>query len=197
LRPRALRRPRSGAEPVARTRGQLLAILADDSSEPGSIADRVWWHAAFPDHPYRRQTAGTAAGLKAITAEDPHGFVKSRFGRDNLTVGVDGDITAADLKPWLDRTSGALRATADPIAVNESKPASSGAVIVVDRAVPQSVVLFGGNGIKRHDPDFYAAYVMNHILGGGGFSSRLMQEVREKRGLVYSIDTSLVSLDHA
>src|SRR5262249_18163478 len=132
-----------------------------------------------------------------ITAEDLRGFVKSRFARDKLIIGVVGDISAVDLQPLLDRTFGALPATAGPIAVDESKPAVSGAVIVVARAMPQSVVLFGGNGIKRHDPDFYAAYVMNNILGGGGFSSRLMQEVREKRGLVYSIDTSLVSLDHA
>jgi len=193
----ALTVPRFDAEPVERIRGQLLAILDDDSSEPGSIADRVWWHTAFPDHPYGRQTAGTAAGLKAIAADDLRGFVKGRFARDNLIVGVVGDIAAADLKPLLDRTFGALPATAGAIAVSESKPAASGAVIVVDRAVPQSVVLFGANGIKRHDPDFYAAYAMNHILGGGGFSSRLMQEIREKRGLVYSIDTNLLTLDHA
>jgi zinc protease len=193
----ALTAPRFDAEPVERVRGQLLAILADDSGEPGSIADRVWWHTAFPDHPYGRQTAGTGAGVKAITADDLRDFVKSRFGRDNLVIGVVGDISAADLQPLLDRTFGALPATAGPVAVDESKPAASGAVIVVDRAMPQSVVLFGGNGIKRHDPDFYPAYVLNHVLGGGGFSSRLTQEVREKRGLVYSIDTSLVTLDHA
>jgi len=193
----ALTVPRFDAEPVERVRGQLLAILDDDSSDPGSIAGRVWWHTAFPDHPYGRETSGTAAGVKAITAEDLRGFVKSRFARDNLLVGVVGDISAADLKPLLDRTFGALPAAAGAIAVSESKPAAGGAVIVVDRAVPQSVVLFGANGIKRHDPDFYAAFLMNHILGGGGFSSRLTQEVREKRGLVYSIDTDLVTLDHA
>jgi len=193
----ALTAPRFDPEPVERVRGQLLAILADNSSEPGSIADRVWWHTASPDHPYGRQTAGTAAGVKAVTADDLHAFVKSRFARDNLIVGVVGDITAAQLQPLLDRTFGALPATAGAITVSESKPAASGAVIVVDRAMPQSVVLFGGNGIKRHDPDFYAAYVVNYILGGGGFSSRLTQEIREKRGLAYSVDTDLVTLDHA
>jgi zinc protease len=193
----ALTAPRFDAEPVERIRGQLLAILDDDAGEPGAIAGRVWWHTAFPDHPYGRETSGTAAGLKAITAADLRGFVTSRFARDNLVIGVVGDISAADLQPLLDRTFGALPASAGAVAVEESKPAAAGAVIVVDRAVPQSVVLFGGNGIKRHDPDYYAAYLLNHILGGGGFSSRLTQEVREKRGLVYSIDTSLLTLDHA
>jgi zinc protease len=193
----ALTAPRFDAEPVERIRGQLQAILADESSDPGSIADRVWWRTAFAAHPYGRQTSGTAAGLAAITAEDLRGFVATRFARDNLIVGVVGDIGAAELRPLLDRTFGALPAKGTPAAVAESAPAAPGAVIVVDRALPQSVVLFGANGIKRHDPDFYAAFVMNHILGGGGFASRLMQEVREKRGLAYSIGTSLVTLDHA
>jgi len=193
----ALTAPRFDDEPVQRIRGQLLAILADESSDPGSIADRVWWHATFLAHPYSRQTSGTAAGLRTINAEDLRGFVASRFGRDNMVVGVVGDITAAELAPLLDRTFAALPARAAPVDVAEGKPAASGAVIVVDRAVPQSTVLFGANGPKRHDPDFYAAYVLNHILGGGGFSSRLMQEVREKRGLAYSIDTNLIPLDHA
>ena len=193
----ALTQPRFDTEPVERIRGQLLAILADDSSEPGSIADRVWWHTTFPEHPYGRPSSGTAVGLKTITADDLRGFVTARFARDNLIVGVVGDIAPADLMPLLDRTFGALPAAAAAIEVPEGAPAAAGAVIVVDRKVPQSVVLFGANGIKRHDPDFYAAYVMNHILGGGGFSSRLMQEVREKRGLAYSIDTNVLTLDHA
>ncbi|MGE0120513.1 MAG: M16 family metallopeptidase [Dongiaceae bacterium] len=193
----ALTAPRFDAEPVERIRGQLQAVLADESSDPGSIADRVWWHAAFAAHPYGRQTSGTAAGLAAVTPEDLRGFVAGRFARDNLIVGVVGDIGAAELRPLLDRTFGALPATGKPVEVADSAPAAPGAVIVVDRALPQSVVLFGAAGIKRHDPDFYAAFVMNHILGGGGFASRLMQEVREKRGLAYSIGTSLVTLDHA
>jgi zinc protease len=193
----ALTAPRFDPEPVERIRGQLLAILADESSDPGSIADRVWWHTSFAAHPYGRQTSGTTAGLNAIKGEDLRGFVAGRFARDNLIVGVVGDIGAADLAPLLDRTFGALPATATPQAIGEGAPAVPGAVIVVDRALPQSVVLFGANGVKRHDDDFYAAFLLNHILGGGGFSSRLMQEVREKRGLAYSIDTSLVTLDHA
>jgi zinc protease len=193
----ALTEPRFDAEPVERIRGQLLAILADESSDPNSIADRVWWHATFAAHPYGRQTSGTAAGLGAVTAEDLRGFVRSRFARDNLVVGVVGDIDAAQLAPLLDRTFGALPANSSPVDVAEGRPEAPGAVLIVDRAVPQSVVLFGANGLKRQDPDFYAAFVLNHILGGGGFSSRLMHEVREKRGLAYSIDTDLVTLDHA
>ena len=192
----SLTAPRFDAEPVERIRGQLLAELADESSDPNSIADRVWWHTSFAEHPYGRQTSGTQAGLQAVTAADLRGFVTARFTRDNLIIGVVGDISAADLKPLLDRTFGALPASGTADNVGEAAPGAPGSVIVVDQHVPQSIVLFGQGGVKRHDADFYAAFLMNHILGGGGFSSRLTQEVREKRGLAYSIDTDLVALDH-
>lgn len=193
----ALGKPRFDAEPVERVRGQLLAILADEASDPGAIASRVWWHAAFPTHAYGRQISGTAAGIKAVSADDLRSFVTQRFARDNLVVGVVGDITAAELAPLLDKTFGALPAKAAQLPLAEAAPDVPGAVFVIDRNVPQSIVLFGQNGLKRQDPDFYAAYVMNHILGGSSFSSWLTQEVREARGLAYSIGTDLVTLDHA
>ncbi|MGH6962175.1 MAG: M16 family metallopeptidase [Dongiaceae bacterium] len=192
----ALSAPRFDTEPVERIRGQLLAVLTDEATDPGSIADRVWWHATFPDHPYGWQTTGTEAGIRAITADDLRGYVRRTLARDNLVVGVVGDITAAELAPLLDATFGGLPAKADMSPVPEAKRAAPGAVIIIiDKDVPQSVVLFGQDGIKRNDPDFFAAYLMNHILGGGGFSSRLTREVREKRGLAYSVSTAIVALD--
>jgi zinc protease len=191
-----LTQPRFDADPVERIRGQLLSILAGDTSDPSSIASRAWWRTAFAGHPYSRQTAGTAAGLKAITPDDLRGYANRVFARENLIVGVVGDIGAAELGPLLDKTFGELPAKSDVPAVPDAMPAGAGATLVVDREIPQSVVLFGQEGVKRHDPDFFAAYVMNYILGGGGFTSRLTTEVREKRGLAYSVDTDLVALDH-
>jgi zinc protease len=191
-----LTKPRFDADPVERIRGQLRSILAGDTGDPGSIASRAWWRIAYPGHPYSRQSSGTAAGLSAITAGDLHGYVKRVFARDNLIVGVVGDITPAELGLLLDKTFGDLPAKADVPEIPEAMPAGAGTTIVVDRDIPQSVVLFGQEGVKRHDADFYAAYVMNYILGGGGFTSRLTNEIREKRGLVYSVDTDLVALDH-
>jgi zinc protease len=191
-----LTQARFDADPVERIRGQLLSVVAGDISDPGSIANRAWWLLGYPGHPYSRQTDGTEAGLKAVTADDLRAYVKRVFARENLIVGVVGDITAADLGTLLDKTFGALPEKADLPDVAEASPADGGTTIVVDRDIPQSVVLFGHDGVKRHDPDFFAAYVMNYILGGGGFSSRLTEEVREKRGLAYSIATDLVTLDH-
>lgn len=191
-----LTQARFDADPVERIRGQLMSILAGDTGDPSSIAARAWWHVAYPGHPYSRQTAGTVAGLKAIAAEDLRGYVKRVFARENLIVGVVGDIGANELGPLLDKTFGDLPAKGDVPAIDEAMPAAAGTTVIVDRDIPQSVVLFGQEGVKRHDPDFFAAYVMNYILGGGGFTSRLTTEVREKRGLAYSIDTNLVAMDH-
>jgi len=189
-------KPRFDADPVERIRGQLMSILAGDTGDASSIASRAWWHVSYPGHPYSRQTAGTAAGLKAITAEDLRGYMKRVFARANLIVGVVGDITPGELGPLLDKTFGELPEKGDVPKIDEAMPAAAGATVIVDRDIPQSVVLFGQEGVKRHDPDFFAAYVMNYILGGGGFTSRLTTEVREKRGLAYSVDTDLVTLDH-
>jgi zinc protease len=140
---------------------------------------------------------GTADAIRTITAEDLRGFVADRLARDNLIIGVVGDITPEELAPLLDSTFGALPPHATPDTVAEAKPKAAGELVVVDRDIPQSVVVFGEQGIKRDDPDYYAAYVMNYILGGGGFSSRLTTEVREKRGLAYSVYTYLNPLEHA
>jgi zinc protease len=193
----ALTEPRFDPGPVERIRSQILARLASRANDPTEIADRVWWRATFPDHPYGRQPSGRPETIGRITAEDLHNFVDQRFARENLVLGVVGDITAAELGPLLDETFGALPPAAAPVSVGPATPSAAGELIVVDRTVPQSVVMFGQRGLQRNDPDFYAASLVNHILGGGGFSSRLMQEVRVKRGLAYSIGTYLYPLDHA
>jgi len=193
----AINEPRFDPEPVERIRSQILAGLASEAESPRYIAGRAWWEATFPNHPYGRPAGGTPDSIKAITADDLRTFVRSRLARDNLVVGVVGDITPAELAPLLDKTFGALPAKAAPAQVAEITPLTSGKVTVIRRPNPQSVVVFGQRGLKRSDPDFYAAYVMNYLLGGGSFNSRLYEEVREKRGLAYSVYSSLVPLDRS
>jgi zinc protease len=161
------------------------------------IGARAVSQTLFGSHPYGRPGIGTAESMQAITADDLHHFVAQHFTRDRLHLAVVGDITAAQLKPLLDSTFGDLPASSDLPAVPEARLDQPGGVMVVDRRIPQSIINFVQPGIKRDDPDFFAAYVANYILGGGGFSSRLMHEVREKRGLAYGISTSLVTFDHA
>jgi zinc protease len=190
----ALTEPRFDPEPVARIRGDLVANAARRDESPNAIASRVWWRHAFEPHPYARSNAGTAETLATIAVEDLHRFVGQRFARDTLTLGVVGDISPEALMPLLDKTFGALPAHAAPLAIPEVTAGGGGALLLVKKEIPQSVATFGEPGIKRDDPDWYAAYVVNYILGGGGFASRLMTEVREKRGLAYGVYTYLVPL---
>ncbi len=189
----ALSAPRFDEDAVARIRGDLIAEAARRLENPNAIASRVWWRNAFPDHPYGRSTDGTASDLEAITVADLRQFMRQRFARDVLNIAVVGDIAPDELKALLDKTFAALPAKAAPAPLQPVSPQNGGALLLVKKAIPQSVATFGQPGIKRDDPDWYAATIDNYILGGGGFGSRLMTEIREKRGLAYGVNTYLVA----
>jgi zinc protease len=156
---------------------------------------------AFEDHPYGRDTSGSPATVAAINPDDLAGFAARQFRRKGLVIGVVGDIAAAELAPLLDMVFGGLPAEDLPggagAVIPETRPVDDGALVVSRAAVPQSVVTFGQTGPKRDDPDWYAAYVLNEILGGGNFRGRLMKEIREKRGLAYGVSTQLMPYRHA
>ncbi len=193
----ALNEARFDAEPIARIRSQILAVLARNSEDPGTIVRRTLNKVLFPEHAYGRPTSGTTESVTGLTVEDLRRFTAERFARDVLMVGVVGDITAKDLAGLLDATFLGLPATAAPVDLADTTPSGEGGVVVVDKDVPQSIVAFGHEGIGRADPDYYTAYVVNYILGGGAFSARLHKEIREKRGLAYSVYSYLNPLDHA
>jgi len=192
----ALTAPRFDTEPVERIRDQILVGLKRDLEDPDTIASLKLFELLFPGHPYGRPSDGTLESVKRITVTDLKAFASSRLAKDNLMIGVVGDVTAERLKTLLDRTFGALPEKAASWELPEVKPAARGQTVVIEKGIPQSTILFADEGLKRKHPDYYAAYVMNHILGGGSFTSRLYQEVREKRGLVYSVDTALYPYDH-
>jgi zinc protease len=193
----ALTVPRFDGDEVERVRGQVLAGLRRETTSPNEIAGKRWWSTAFPDHPYGRPVSGTLESVPRIGVSDLKDYARRVFARDTLKVAVVGDIDAAGAGALLDKVFGALPARAELAPVVEARPQGLGRRIVIELDVPQAVVTFGGPGIARKDPDFMAAYIVNHILGGGSFSSRLYREVREKRGLAYSVYSSLVWLDHA
>jgi zinc protease len=188
----ALTQPRFDPEPVARVRASILDAIAREQHSPNALASRLWWKAAFPDHPYGLSSRGTVESVNSITPDDLRSLVHNRFAKDMLIVGIVGDITPAELKPLLDSTFGALPDHAAPGAVPDVKAQTKSEVEIANMPVPQSVLVFGEPGIKRDDPDWYAATIDNYILGGGGFGSRLMREIREKRGLAYGVNTYLV-----
>ncbi|HUC51151.1 MAG TPA: pitrilysin family protein [Xanthobacteraceae bacterium] len=193
----ALTAPRFDASDVEINRAQLLSILRRQTTSPGNIASQRWWQTAFEGHPYGRPVNGTQESLATITVDDLKTYAHKVLARQNLKIAVVGDIDAETLKPILDRVFGALPEKPDLMPIESATPHGLGRRIDINLDVPQTVVDFGGPGIARKDPDFMAAYIINHILGGGSSDSRLYQEVREKRGLVYSISDSLIWLDHS
>jgi len=193
----ALTAPRFDDAAIKRVRAQLLSALSRDAGNPQMIASHAWMRLELGDHPYGRSAKGTPAGLAAIAAADLHGFVARRFGRDQMRIAVVGDIDAAALAPLLDRTFAALPAKAGPIMVPPGRVAAEGGTAVVDQDLAQSIINFGHGGIARDDPDFYAAVLLDDIMGGGNFDSRLVKSLREQRGLVYSVETNLETFDQA
>lgn len=193
----ALTEPHFAPEAIDRMRGSIMASLKRDLGDPNYVARRQFYASAFPEHPYGDEIRGTLDSLPAITPDDLRRFTTSQFGRDRLVVAAAGDIAPDDLAKALDRIFGTLPAKAAVPRIPDATMKGGGETILIPRPTAQTVMLMGQPGVKRDDPDWYAASVMNYVLGGGGFGSRLMEEVREKRGLSYGVYSYLIPMDHA
>ncbi len=193
----ALNEARLDAEPVERIRQQILARIRRDSTDPGDVAFETFARTAFPGHPYGRRSVGTEESVATISREDIAAFRTANFARSNLVVSVVGAIDAEALGPILDKIFGGLAAEPKLTAVADIAPQNVGKTEVVEMDIPQTTIVFGRGGLTRSDPDYIPAVVMNHILGGGTFTSRLFNEVREKRGLAYSVYSYLDPMEHA
>lgn len=188
--------PGFGDTALERVREQVLTGLRSDAKDPDEIARLTFDAMAYGDHPYGSAYEGTIESVSALTREDmieAHGAV---FAKDRLYVGAVGDITPEELGPMLDELLGALRQTGAPMP-DAAPVLIKGGTTVVPFDTPQSVAIFGQRGISQDDPDFFAANLLNQVLGAGGFESRLMTEVREKRGLTYGVYSFLVPQDYA
>lgn len=192
----ALTSPRFDATEFERIRASALAGLRRRSTNPNDIAGDRWFARAFPGHPYGRPVQGTLDSVPRIAVDDLKAFHRRAVARSNLKLAAVGTMAAGEFAALVDRAFGSLPAKADLAAVADVTPQGLGDRVVVDLDLPQTVVVFGGAGLKRADPDFMPAFMLNHILGGGSFSSRLYREVREKRGLAYSVSSYLAPLRH-
>lgn len=187
----ALAEPRFDAEAVERVRAQFDAYLRRESEDAETAAYREWHKLTLPSHPYGRSENGTPESIAAISQDDIKNAARGALVRGRLLVAIVGDISAEDAAAMLDKVFGALPAGEALPETGEAVLTAAGETKIFERDIPQSAVVFGGPGLLRKDPDYMAATVMNYILGGGGFSSRLMEEVREKRGLAYGVSTYL------
>ncbi|CAN7518194.1 pitrilysin family protein [Mesorhizobium amorphae] len=192
----AVNRPRFDQAPIDRIRAQILSGIVANERDPNAIAQRKWLRAIYGQHPYARPDEGTTQSIATITPDDIRAFYKAGFARDGLHVAVVGDIDAATLKGKLDQVFGDLpqKQALAPVADTTLK---LGQQVEVNYDLPQTSLQLAFPGVQRNAPDFFAAVLMNEILGGGTFTSRLYDEVREKRGLAYGVDSNLVDHQHS
>jgi zinc protease len=192
----AVNKPRFDQAPIERIRSQIVAGIIAAERTPQAAAGRKWAETLYGDHPYARRDEGTRETLASITAQDLRELHKAIFARGNLYVSVVGAIDAETLKPILDKVFGDLPEKPKLVPVPDAT-LNFGKTLKVDYDLPQTSIQMAYPSVKRSDPSFFAAYIMNYVLGGGTFSSRLFEEVREKRGLAYSVDSGLSNAAHS
>ncbi|MFY0595399.1 MAG: insulinase family protein [Cognatishimia sp.] len=186
--------PRFDQTSVDRVREQVLSIIRSDAKDPDRIASQTFDALAFPDHPYATSLNGSEVSVTSLTRDDIVDAHQNAMALGNVIVSAVGDISGEELGELVDDLLNGLPAEA-AVLPDRANYQLEGGQTVIDFATPQSVAIFGHEGITRDDPDFFAAYVLNQILGGSGFDSRLMDEVREKRGLTYGVSSFLVAKD--
>ncbi|MBX3454624.1 pitrilysin family protein [Ferrovibrio sp.] len=187
----ALTAPRFDDEPIARVKAQAEAAARRALNNPGSMVNRRFLATAFPNHAYGRESSPTLESLPNLQRADFAAYSRAVLARKNLVIGVVGDISPDELRKLLDASFGKLPAESSLVQPPVIVPKTTAKPLIVSYDNPQSMVVFGGPGLLRDDPDYYVATVLNYVLGGGGFNSRLTEEIREKRGLVYSVGTQL------
>ncbi|MDR5652591.1 M16 family metallopeptidase [Ruixingdingia sedimenti] len=192
----ALTEPRFDADAVERVRGQVLSSLRSAEKDPGTLASRAFDALAFGAHPYALPLDGTLETVPALTRDDIAAAHRGALARDRVHVAAVGDIGPEELGRLLDDLLSGLPETGAPLPGPATVDLTRG-ITVQEFLGPQSVIIFGHEGIPRHDPDFIPAYVANEILGGGRFSARLMREVRDRRGLTYGVGSYLYTLASA
>ena len=191
----ALSEPRFDADAVERVRGQVLASLRREQSDPQRIAGRLFAETLYEGHPYGRPSRGSLESVPEISIDNLRAYQTATFARDNLSIAIVGAISSEDAGALVDTIFGGLPEAASLSPV-EDITLPTGVVTQDERDLAQTVIRFALPGIARDDEDFIPAFVMNHILGGGSFSSRLFTEVRQARGLTYSVGTYLGTRDH-
>ena len=178
---------------MSRVRTQMIQGIQQNEAEPPDVARKEFMRDFFNGHAYAHPPVGEISSISAITADDLRGFARAHWVKGGLDIAIAGDITPDAADKLLADTFKPVSAATPPPPPPIGKLGSPG-VHVTPMPVPQPTIIFGLPGIMRADPDFLPGFLANYILGGGDFSSRLMAEVRVKRGLTYGISTGLEAL---
>jgi len=181
---------------LERIRSSMVASLVRSENRPETIMSKRLRELLFADHVYGRSSRGTPQSIESITRDDLLVQHRALFATDNISIGIVGAVSPDEAARLVDQTFGPL-ARSNPLAKIADYEPKFGNEEIIDYPGPQTIVSLALPGLKRSDPDFFTAYILNHILGGGSFSSRLYSEIREKRGLVYGVGSDLSTLAHS
>jgi zinc protease len=183
--------PAFAPEEMKRKVSQIKASLESEKDEPMVVASRAFARELFGPFPYGHPVRGTAAGLSAITRKDLVDFHRTYYRPNNAILSLVGDLTQDEARQWVTKTLGAWTAgPIPPLKLPPVPPLKENKVTVLDKDITQANIILGNMAIARENPDFYPLQVMNYILGGGGFSSRMLDDIRVNRGLAYSVSSS-------
>ncbi|MDH4230911.1 MAG: insulinase family protein [Nitrospirota bacterium] len=186
-----IRNPAFSADEVQRRKTSIKNSIIQQKEEPGTIASKAFAEAVYGKHPYGRPVEGTEESLDRITAEDIESFHREYYLPNRTIMTVVGDIGRSELKSLLERYFMGWQAKeAKEAAFKLPDPVGKPKVITIQKSLTQANIILGHPGIRRDNPDYYAVSVMNYILGGGGFASRLMDNIRDNKGLAYDVHSS-------
>jgi len=182
---------------LLREKARMIAALKEAETKPETLADKAFQKAVFGRHPYALPVSGEVSTLENIQVQDLRDFYAAHYRAGAAVVAIMGDVSRAQAEQIAQQLTAKLapgKPTADLSRVPARIVASEQRV---SHPASQSHILIGAPGIARSDPDYFALYVGNYVLGGGGFVSRLMNEVREKRGMAYSVYSYFMPLQQA
>ncbi len=192
-----IRSPTFNTPDVERVRHRLLGTILSEQDEPETLAYRAFQEIVFQGHPYRHPVNGRAETLPLITREDLVSFHQNYYRPNNATLAIVGDVTEREAMQLVEQYFGAWQRRSLPSRkISPPSPMQNKTLKLIDKDLTQASVLLGHLGVARTDPDYYAISVMNYILGGGGFSSRMMAEIRDRQGLVYGISSRFAGQRH-
>ena len=178
-------------EQINKVKSQIEASIKIDESDSSTIASDKFNELFFSDESMQKKVKGTLGSIKNILRADLMKSYKKNFTKNNLVIGIAGDIKSDLATKYIDYVFGDLPVSKEKVKQPNIKSLKSGQE-VVEMETPQSTVVFGQRGLGRKSPDYFKARIVNYVLGGGGFQSRLYKEIREKNGLVYSIYSYLM-----
>lgn len=171
-----------------RVRAQILGEISSDNDDPGHVAMKAFNQLVFQNHPYRWPVNGTEETLRKITLADVQNFYAKEYLPNQVILTIVGDVTVEQATELVQTHFGSWKKVpAQPRPVKKPAAIDKKVAKLIEKDLTQSTIVVGHLGISRTNPDFYAVTVMNHILGAGGFSSRLMDSIRDKQGLAYGI----------